>query len=594
MEREIEVAEMETKLRKFVTELLRPTFVRVTQLEGSSEELSGRMQQNEQSLSDFEKIGRRVEDQVRNVDGFRSEMSRWDAERRAFQAEAQENMSAMRTDLDTFRYQLERGDSELHGVQRTVDRLVTELNRLQEGTEALRKHVDHRLTQTTKTMNTATTDLDVKLVGLETRFDRLNDELWGEETGLSKVISDLRNTDRLVDGLGEDIKDMQLQKATVSQLHAIQVEVNGLIGESNSTISVLRKSVDSALGNLKEHFQTATKTVAAHNAAMLAEVRKSYQEELSESAQTRNDGLQFMKKAGDEVARLECTLREQHERTEEALRNVTSEVEDVSKIRRRDKNSSDVEVEGMKTHLGQVHSNQQEVTKAIAHLSNVIWMLVDSENASSALDIQDDSDRGKVALMGYRDSKGSAQAKARSKAAKPTSNPQAPSEVPGPGPVVSLDHRCLSCSGQAQTVLAGFKIACLEYAPGPVTLKGKMWNRTELLDWRMKLLLQAREALSSGPEDLRRGDLSGSGGASRLPRSRAGTAMNATQSVNQDKALPAPAASRDSGGAHSPEKDRPESRNSSAASNPGPGSNQQLRMPPLTQRTVTPRTQIAK
>ncbi len=37
---------------------------------------------------------------------------------------------------------------------------------------------------------------------------------------------------------------------------------------------------------------------------------------------------------------------------------------------------------------------------------------------------------------------------------------------PGGGNVIAIDNRCLSCSGQATTVLAGFKIACLQYQGG--------------------------------------------------------------------------------------------------------------------------------
>merc|ERR1712139_451282 len=65
--------------------------------------------------------------------------------------------------------------------------------------------------------------------------------------------------------------------------------------------------------------------------------------------------------------------------------------------------------------------------------------------------------------------------------------------------VISVDNRCLSCSGQAQHVLSGFKMACLQYAPGPVSFSKKLYKREELLDLRQRLLEQAQEQLQQGP-----------------------------------------------------------------------------------------------
>merc|ERR1711862_886280 len=53
--------------------------------------------------------------------------------------------------------------------------------------------------------------------------------------------------------------------------------------------------------------------------------------------------------------------------------------------------------------------------------------------------------------------------------------------------------------GQAQTVLSGFKMACLQYAPGPVQYGKIPYARSELLDLRERLLNQALKSLSDGP-----------------------------------------------------------------------------------------------
>lgn len=57
--------------------------------------------------------------------------------------------------------------------------------------------------------------------------------------------------------------------------------MNNFTLETNQNVTVLQQTVDRMMSDVKEHFQTATNTVAAHNSAMLQEVRMAYQEELA-------------------------------------------------------------------------------------------------------------------------------------------------------------------------------------------------------------------------------------------------------------------------------------------------------------------------
>merc|ERR1712176_673495 len=66
-------------------------------------------------------------------------------------------------------------------------------------------------------------------------------------------------------------------------------------------------------------------------------------------------------------------------------------------------------------------------------------------------------------------------------------------------PVVRVDNRCLSCSGQAPLVLSAFKMACLQYSPSPVEHGGSHFDRGDLLSQRHSLLEGAHGALLEGP-----------------------------------------------------------------------------------------------
>ena len=56
-----------------------------------------------------------------------------------------------------------------------------------------------------------------------------------------------------------------------------------------SNVTSLKLTVGNVVSDVKEHFRTASNTIAAHNATMIAEIRGSYQEELDHSAKLRQE-----------------------------------------------------------------------------------------------------------------------------------------------------------------------------------------------------------------------------------------------------------------------------------------------------------------
>jgi hypothetical protein len=469
-------------------------------------ELRNELHERTSIIAESHQIALKVEEQVVSVEGFREEMSKWEHERHAVQAHIAETISSVKQDLDNFRYSLERKDASIHSMQRTMDRLVGELSKMQEGSEGLRQHVELRLGQSGKILNGAKTDLECKLIALETKHNRLSDDLWGEETGLARATANITKTNDLVMALSEEMKRMQHDKANVTQLEAVQDDVNELTGDAKNQVTMLKQTVDTMVNDVKAHFKTATNTVAAHNASMLSEVRASYQEELSHAAALRSEVMQFMQETTQNVSRLENIVDTSHDQTSEMVKKVGEDVGELNRCRKRDNSDFNLTGQTMKEQISKVSSSSEAVAKCLEHLGSVLTILLKSERVASALAQQENIDRTKVALMGYRDKKGQeARPATTSKVSKrpsvrKSSGQQDSSELSDSGEaVISVDNRCLSCSGQAQHVLSGFKMACLQYAPGPVTFSKKLYKREELLDLRQRLLEQAQDQLYQGP-----------------------------------------------------------------------------------------------
>ena len=89
--------------------------------------------------------------------------------------------------------------------------------------------------------------------------------------------------------------------------------------------------------------------------------------------------------------------------------------------------------------------------------------IVESQLIAAEMNVQDDQDRKNVALFGCKPEKGDRDGLLPNIDQTPRKK-----EVKTASPIISLDKRCLSCCSNTGTVLAGFKIACLNYTPGPV------------------------------------------------------------------------------------------------------------------------------
>lgn len=350
-----------------------------------------------------------------------------------------------------------------------------------------------------------------------------------------KVTSDLGHTNDLVRTLSEQCKKMQSEKANVVQLEALQEEVSELIRDANGSVAVLKRTMGTVVNDVKEHFKTATNTVANQNAHMLSEVRVSYQDELNQVAKMRGDIVKFMQETQNNTDRLQETVVRSQDETHDVVSKARTEIEELGSSRLRDKSNADLDRKTLHDHLATVTGSSESVAKWLEHVCSIMWTMLQGEAASSALDLQDGRDRSKVALMGFpepKDEPASAKRPSTSTSTRPSTG--APSSRPGTrdtaradstsrpgtrgrgrgglmgtacqpsaetdeGPVISLDNRCLSCSGHGQTVLSGFKMACLQYTPSPVAFANKTHNRMELLELRQKLLDQAVDALRHGP-----------------------------------------------------------------------------------------------
>merc|ERR1719161_351934 len=120
---------------------------------------------------------------------------------------------------------------------------------------------------------------------------------------------------------------------------------------------------------------------------------------------TQSVGGTFMQETQRSVTHLEELVAASQGQAEAMITEVRNEMEELNKKRKRDRSNADLETKALKHRLGGVFQSSDQVLKGLEHLTNVISVMLESERQAAALEIQDDIDRTKVALMGYKEDK---------------------------------------------------------------------------------------------------------------------------------------------------------------------------------------------
>lgn len=513
---EIQYAEIENRLRGMIVELMQPTVYRCSLLQAEADNLKGLVNQHTKSINDVSLAQTKAQQQVSMIDSFREEMGKWDMQRKASETKVSEELSGLKTELDGFRYNLEQKESALLHLNRSVERTVSELNRIQESQGKLDESVELRLDECSKRLNRATIELETKLSAFELKHAALTDELWGEETGLAKVTGELHKTMSSVEKLEADMVWVQEHKAEQEDLQKVRVEVKDLVADAGANMAALKQTVGNVVCDIKEHLRTASETLAAHNATFVNEVRESYREELGKAAKLRSDTEAFVERVDKNLEFMEAKQSDDQTRTEQLVSEARSDIDTLNKKRKQDRGGFELEIKQLKKRLGGVFDNSDMVLKGMENMRSVLNILLEGERVQNALDVQDTIDRKKIALMGCKDDETTLvrsshltpqvpRPEHRHKsedgyAVEPAcagSPAGSPRKAKG-SPVVKVDTRCLSCSGQAPTVMTAFKMACLQYTPSQIPYQGKDFDRQEMLQHRRNLVQKAHEELAKG------------------------------------------------------------------------------------------------
>lgn len=521
-------AELENRLRAMVTELLGPTLRKVSEQQLDLESLHSVNNDHAKKIQNMFSLQNKVVQTATTLEDFREDLSKMDMKVHQACTKCSDDVMTMQTEFQGLQKNLELKESAIFATQRSLDRCSAELNRILDNqNESMDAIVQEQIDEMRKSAHRMICELEAKIMGLELQQASFTDQLWGEETGLAKVCGEVKRSREALDEVSDAVRELQENRVQPEDLKTLRHEVKTCLSKAEEDMKALRGNVGNVVNDTQEHFRTALETVATQHACFMEEVRRKYRAELAQSAQLREDVEGHVAVLKANTANIEKRVEQAAVKADDHLQDQKNVMEESEKKRKRDRVALELEIKGIQKRLGGIFDSHAVVSKGFAHLGEILGFMLEAVRMQCAFELQDTSDREHMYLLGLREETAPkepsppTQSPGRAKICAQGS-PRRTKVAAQKSQIVAVDQRCLSCSGQAPTVLSAFKTACLQYNPSPVNFQDTEHTRFDILH-KIELSLQrAHEMYSEGPQGRAQREEVGHQSPGRTKRSNGG------------------------------------------------------------------------
>mmetsp|Transcript_30352 Transcript_30352/g.77185 ORF Transcript_30352/g.77185 Transcript_30352/m.77185 type:complete len:588 (-) Transcript_30352:45-1808(-) len=541
----VEAAAIENRLRHHVLELIEPTIKKQSLQDVRSREAKAAF---DNLASEVAVIKRSVEgsESLRGmVETFRQELADWDRQRKEHEQLVGDRASLHEIELNELRRGIDRKGAELTATNRVLKSLGDSVTTARDEISELRTHCEHRLDLGRDKIAKLRDEFETRVMAVESDQHCLRDHHSSVDAQIRHIKIELETMQRDVEANVNSITDLWRMKVDVNLVEEQQQEFSEFARGVDAHVSGLGQQFGSLVDEVKAHFQTAAHVVGTSTAQQMDEMRAKYKEDVNRVDVVLAEMKEFMATQQGLEASLHDSISkvvEEDHRARETLRDC---VDTSLKKRESDYQNFLIELGQLRRSVRILEANREKDCGFGAPIAaspsgntpasgggggggsvkrDILSMMVESMLLGATLEMQDDQDRKSISLFGFKagDDRGMSQTqscrlpdlqstghctprmgptgknssprKLRTSMASTFCSDGAGQETRAP-PVVTLDKRCLSCSGSAATVMAGFKLACLQYAPTPVEYQKVKYSRSELIRLRIDLLNQVKEQL---------------------------------------------------------------------------------------------------
>ena len=484
----LEAGEIENRLRKHTIELTEPAIAKTAAFERKLHEVRLYTDQNAENLKQLHQKLSGQENLKLTVESFRGELFEWDKERRDHQHLMNEKLCLQEDELSALHRKIELQSFRTEACNRGLKQMGDLLAETKDELTELRGYCSERIDINREKISRLRDELEAKHSAIETTQFRLSDDITSMTTVFQHVKSEVEkiavNTAQAV----QSVQELWHVKATVASVEEQQETFAEFSRSLTDTVGSLKMQLDSLLTNVQVQFHTATQVMSASTSKQIESMRSQYSQDIEQMDSIIKENTAINQRVSDQEESFRANLAsiQEHFGAEISKLHLSlSEKDKPDTVREQ----FIIEVQQLRRNCKEFQERILQHERARALERDAMHAIVESQQISAQIHFHDDQDRNNIALFGCKPAE-------RSEGMLPSLDPklqmyQTPrskesSKNAQSAPLVSLDKRCLSCCGGAGSVLAGFKIACLNYTAGPVEYRQTMYSRADLLHLQSK------------------------------------------------------------------------------------------------------------
>lgn len=476
MEDEVKVAEMESRLRELVCELVKPTVLRTCRVQSDVEELREQLKIQGEELRHAAADIASTKERSDSVVMFKVQLEELAVHLREADSRLLAHERTMSERVDGLEQRNDTQASFNLRTDRVVDRLLQDLELANAEQKRLAIQVDRGFVHTREFIaaEVATTKLSIKdlQIELQTRFD----EIWGSTEDLSEISPpSMRRFDlqlrKLTTALASAVADLAILRKLDAQMAEVtkrEGDVDVQLKDFIAKVQVLRERIEKIDIDVKQEAKLAANRMAAFTASLMKDARSGFNDEVKSFLQTQRDVQSFMSTTQAFVDGLEHNVKSIALQVDANLRELHHDLDTLEAKRRRDKQLLEDSFTAVRGRMEAAVDASTATLKGLEHVSNVVGMSLQSERMSVALDVQDFVDRKDTPYVGLRGEK-------------------------------ACHRGARSTELRRKEGLDPNVLTRLVYAPSPISFQGTAFDRSQLLALRERLVNVAQDVLLQGP-----------------------------------------------------------------------------------------------
>jgi len=488
-EMELLFAEMETRLRRSVLKVIRPTIDQVTNMASRFAAMQRKTDRHDAVLHHSAAMELEIDKLAGSLAFVQEQMGMNGQQVQNFEAKTTATFLEVSNHVDKSEQRLEDDEAEIHKMARESARDRSDLQRLQERLDESTSSIWAGIAEGLGKASAEREKNQHLIAELQKQNHNLLEELFGNGRGLTQVSIDIAE-------LRSSVAEIPQLESRIEQCAANGVVLEECVFKCNaSSKSVSEKfpelaaSVDKRWAQYIKESQSLMNKLTAHHASTLKNVKADVCEEIVASRALRQEIGQREGVTNEFCKTVASSLGVTMSRIDALHRELTTDISETSDRGKKDRVYLDQNLQRMERDAQTVQEVSESACVKLEHLSKVLALVLEGEKMAGALHLQEFVDRCSECWLA---------APSDAKRKPPVSHTARSLEKLKP----NYETLGRGFAGEDMTSLVPLDgkngLAKLEYLPGRINYGGTEFDRRGFLLMHHQMLTKARSFLDHG------------------------------------------------------------------------------------------------